>query len=83
MHTNSLKSPSLSGMSTFLFYSKTMKVVIVDSLAKNNDNINPDKELDELLKLVESILCKRVGRRKRQFDNSMLLVKPFQARSQV
>ena len=44
-------------MSTFLFYSKIMKVVIV--LLKNGDNINQDKELDELL-------CKRVGRGKRQ-----------------
>lgn len=41
MHSNSLKSLSLSGMSTFLFYSKIMKVVIVDSLAKKNSNLKP------------------------------------------
>ena len=41
MHSNSLKSLSLSGMSTFLFYSKIMKVVIVDSLAKKNSNQKP------------------------------------------
>ena len=52
MHSNSLKRPSLSGMSTFLFYPKIMKVVIV--LLKNGDNINPDKKLDEFLKLYES-----------------------------
>ena len=60
MHSNSLKRPSLSGMSTFLFYPKIMKVVMV--LLKIGDNINQDKELDELL-------CKRVGRGKRQFEN--------------